>query len=116
MKRPQSKIGNQKPKVKNPTHWGKVAEWYDQLVGEEGSEFHRDVIFPGVLRLLAVQPGEAILDVACGQGVFCRLLSQHGAKATGVDASPELIKLARERNSALSTQHSALSTQHSALP
>jgi ubiquinone/menaquinone biosynthesis C-methylase UbiE len=91
-----------------------VAEWYDQLVGEEGSEFHRQVIFPGVLRLLALQPNEPILDVACGQGVFCRLLSQHGAKPTGIDASPELIKLARQRSSAPSTQHSTPSTQHSA--
>lgn len=107
MKRPQSKSENRKPKIKTPTHWGKVAEWYDQLVGEEGSEFHRQIIFPGVLRLLAVKPNEAVLDVACGQGVFCRLLSQQGAKPTGIDASPELIRLARERNSALSTQQSA---------
>src|SRR5688572_6945724 len=39
-----------KPRQAN-THWGEVADWYDKLVGEEGSEFHREVIFPGVLRL-----------------------------------------------------------------
>ena len=91
-----------KPKTQNPksppTDWSGVAEWYDQLVGEEGSEFHREVIFPGTLRLLALQPGEAVLDVACGQGAFCRLLHQRGAKPTGVDAAASLINLARERS------------------
>jgi ubiquinone/menaquinone biosynthesis C-methylase UbiE len=74
-----------------------VAEWYDRLVGDEGSEFHREVVHPGVLRLLAIQPGEAVLDVACGQGVLCRLLHGKGAKVTGVDAAPELIRAARAR-------------------
>lgn len=81
-----------------PTDWGGVAEWYDQLVGDEGSEYHRQVIFPGVLRLLALQAGQSVLDVACGQGVFCRVLRSRGAEVTGVDAAGELIKLARQRS------------------
>ena len=79
------------------THWAPVAEWYDQLVGESGSEYHRQVVLPGVMRLLAPKPGEAALDVACGQGVLCRLLAQRGAHVTGVDAAAELIRAARER-------------------
>jgi hypothetical protein len=35
------------------TDWGKVANWYDDHVGEEGSEYHREVVLPGVIRLLA---------------------------------------------------------------
>jgi SAM-dependent methyltransferase len=113
-----------------PNQWGAIADWYDQLVGEGGSEYHRHVIIPGVLRLLgiAAQPpaadrgkplapdksdapaphvaphsiapaaGETILDVACGQGVLCRALHNLGAKVTGVDVSPELLRLARERS------------------
>src|SRR3954462_12493687 len=81
-----------------PTDWGHVAQWYDDLVGEEGSEFQREVIFPGVLRMLALRPGEKVLDIACGQGAFCRLLAEKGAKVTGVDAALELIRLARERS------------------
>ena len=84
------------------THWDDVAEWYDTLVGEEGSEYQRHVVFPGILRLLDVPPASAILDVACGQGVFCRILHERGYRATGVDAAPELIRFARERNSTLS--------------
>ena len=37
------------------------------------------------------------MDVACGQGVLCRLLHGKGAEVTGVDAAAELIRAARQR-------------------
>ena len=87
-----------KPTSSGPrTDWGEVADWYDQLVGESGSEYHREVVLPGVLRLLAMQPGEKAIDIACGQGVLCRILNERGVEATGVDAARELIAAARER-------------------
>src|SRR5437764_494715 len=52
------------------TDWGNVADWYDQLVGESGSEYHREVVIPGVLRLLAAAPGDKVIDGASGQGAF----------------------------------------------
>jgi len=97
-KKPES----QKPRATGagprPTHWHHVAEWYDQLVGDEGSEYHQQVIMPGVLRLLALKPAMKVLDIACGQGVACRALAQHGAMVTGIDAAPALIEAARRRN------------------
>jgi ubiquinone/menaquinone biosynthesis C-methylase UbiE len=98
MKQPHP-IKNQKSKIENTTDWSDVAHWYDNLVGEAGSDYHQHVVLPGALRLLNPQPSQKILDLACGQGVLCRLLSQRGAFCTGVDASPDLIKLARDRNS-----------------
>jgi ubiquinone/menaquinone biosynthesis C-methylase UbiE len=95
--RPQAKP---RPPKSPPTDWGKVAEWYDDLVGDEGSEFQREIIFPGVLRLLKLQPGEKVLDVACGQGALCRLLAEKGAEVTGIDAAEPLVRLARERGPA----------------
>jgi ubiquinone/menaquinone biosynthesis C-methylase UbiE len=84
-----------------PTDWGDVANWYDQLVGESGSEFHREVVLPGVMKLLApLQPGDRVADVACGQGVLCRLLASRGVDVTGVDAAAELIRVAKERGPA----------------
>ncbi len=80
-----------------PTDWDNVADWYDQLVGESGSEYHREVVLPGTLRLLAAKPGDHVLDLACGQGVLCRLLAARGIEATGVDAAAELIRSARQR-------------------
>jgi ubiquinone/menaquinone biosynthesis C-methylase UbiE len=86
------------PAKKMRTEWsGEVADWYDRLVGDEGSEYHRHVVHPGVARLLAPQPGGRIIDIACGQGALARLLQQRGAEVSGVDAAPELIKAARER-------------------
>ena len=80
--------------------WGEVAGWYDQLVGESGSEYHREVVIPGTLRLLALQSGDPVIDIACGQGVLCRSMHERGANVTGVDAAPQLIAAARARGPA----------------
>src|SRR5437763_2550091 len=109
-KPPGPKIKNQKSKIENATDWSSVAAWYDQLVGESGSDYHRNIVLPGALRLLNPQPNEQILDLACGQGVLSRLLAAKGAHCTGVDSSKELIHLARERNSSLPTADCPLPT------
>jgi ubiquinone/menaquinone biosynthesis C-methylase UbiE len=85
---------------KLPTDWTQVADWYDQLVGGAGSEFHRHVVLPGVMKLLGDVQGKKVVDVACGQGVLCRLLAQSGADVTGVDAAEPLIRAARAREDA----------------
>ncbi len=79
------------------TDWGDVANWYDNLVGDDGSEYHKHVVLPGVIRLLEPKEGQQVLDVACGQGVLCRMLQGLGAKVTGVDAAGPLIERARQR-------------------
>jgi len=84
-------------KPKRNTDWSQVADWYDQLVGEAGSEYHQAVVLPGVLRLLALQPAERAIDIACGQGVLCRLLASRGAEATGIDSAESMIEAARAR-------------------
>jgi ubiquinone/menaquinone biosynthesis C-methylase UbiE len=92
---------NRKPASPAPraprTDWGKVAQWYDDHVGDSGGEYHREVVIPGALRLLGLQPGESAVDVACGQGVLCRAIKERGNDVTGVDAATELIRAARER-------------------
>jgi ubiquinone/menaquinone biosynthesis C-methylase UbiE len=80
------------------TEWGGVADWYDQLVGEAGSEYQREVVHPGVLRLLDLKKGQRVLDVACGQGVLCRLLHEQGIEAVGVDSAAAMLHLARKRS------------------
>jgi SAM-dependent methyltransferase len=100
---PPPKKPRQPAPAKPPTHWGPVAQWYDDLVGDEGSEYQREVIWPGVLRMLDVKKGDAkrlaILDLACGQGAFCRKLAALGGghTVTGIDAAPELLSAAKER-------------------
>jgi SAM-dependent methyltransferase len=78
--------------------WDHLAAWYDKLVGEEGSDYHRNVILPAALRLLEPKPGERLLDLCCGQGVLARRLLEHDVEfVLGVDASPRLIAAARQR-------------------
>jgi ubiquinone/menaquinone biosynthesis C-methylase UbiE len=98
------------------TDWGEVADWYDGLVGESGSEFHREIVIPGTLRLLAAKAGEAMIDVACGQGVLCRALQQVGTEVTGVDAAAELIQAAKERGPGSIHYHAADARDLSFLP
>jgi ubiquinone/menaquinone biosynthesis C-methylase UbiE len=79
--------------------WDPVAAWYDKLVGETGSDYHRQVILPATLRILDPQPGEAVIDICCGQGVLVRPLLEKGiGRFSGVDASPRLIEAARSRH------------------
>ena len=79
--------------------WDEVAAWYDKLVGEGGSDYHRALILPGTLRLLDLQPGERVLDLCCGQGVLVpHLLAAGPASVAAVDASPRLIAAARTRH------------------
>jgi 2-polyprenyl-6-hydroxyphenyl methylase/3-demethylubiquinone-9 3-methyltransferase len=40
--------------------------------------------------------GKAALDVGCGAGLLCEPLARLGAKVTGIDASPEVIAVARD--------------------
>jgi SAM-dependent methyltransferase len=78
-----------------PTDWADVADWYDRVVGRDGSEFQQRVIFPGVLKLLGSLAGQRVLDVACGQGALCRLLFERGATTFGIDSAQPLVSAAR---------------------
>jgi ubiquinone/menaquinone biosynthesis C-methylase UbiE len=78
--------------------WEKVADWYDALSGDRGTDFHEHVVVPGVMRLLGLRAGELACDLACGQGVVSAAMHTAGARVTGVDLSPRLIELARARS------------------
>ncbi|MEW6610036.1 MAG: class I SAM-dependent methyltransferase [Patescibacteria group bacterium] len=77
------------------TSWDESAQWYHGLVGEKGMELQKNVVFPKTLQLLDLKPHEKLLDVACGQGAFCRHAVRCGSEIVGVDASPQLIGYAR---------------------
>jgi uncharacterized peroxidase-related enzyme len=47
---------------------------------------------------LGIGPGDRLLDVACGAGLAVELATVVGAACSGIDASPHLIAVARDRN------------------
>lgn len=49
------------------------------------------------LRRIELGPGRRVLEVGCGTGVFLRAAADRGAEVVGLDASPALLELARER-------------------
>lgn len=52
------------------------------------------------MQLIGPLTGQTVLDVACGDGFYTRLLRQQGArKVTGVDLSERMIELARQQES-----------------
>jgi trans-aconitate methyltransferase len=51
--------------------------------------------------LLALGGSERVLDLGCGTGVFTAKIAATGAKVVGIDASPEMIEAARQREPGL---------------
>jgi len=72
--------------------WDHVADWYNHLIEDRGSDHHKKIIIPGTLRLLDAKPGEKVMDLACGQGNLCRALGSLGIASVGVDSSPKLVE------------------------
>jgi len=49
------------------------------------------------LALLDPRPGELILDIGCGDGTLTQQITAAGARAIGLDASPEMVEAARSK-------------------
>jgi SAM-dependent methyltransferase len=46
---------------------------------------------------VTLEPGARVLDIGCGVGVFLGLVAARGAEPHGIDASEDLLRLARRR-------------------
>ncbi len=77
--------------------WETKAAFWDDMHGDEGNIFHRTLVAPTAERLLKLQPGETVLDLACGNGVFSRQMAELGATVVACDFSTALIDHARQR-------------------
>lgn len=80
--------------------WNRKAQFWDELHGDFGNQFHRRLIEPTVLQLLDLQGDEAVLDIGCGNGALARRLAGLGARVTAFDFSDALIRLAEARRQA----------------
>lgn len=73
--------------------------WYHTKIGAFVDTIETETAF----RLLQPQNGEKILDLGCGTGNFSLKLSKMGCQVTGVDISRNMLNLAREKASRLSS-------------
>ena len=97
--------------------WDANAEVWDTRMGDEGNDFFNVLCWPVIASFLEAQPGQHILDIACGNGLTSRKLAELGATVTAFDFSTELIKLANSRPNPDSriTYHVIDATDESAL-
>ncbi len=72
-----------------------LSEAAPAFVGE--ADFTAEAQVDFVVGLCALGPGSRVLDLGCGAGRHTILLAERGLDVTGVDLSPRLLKLARER-------------------
>ncbi len=77
--------------------WEANAEFWDNYMGDESNDFHRDVVRPKVTELLDIKDGDFILDISCGNGNYSAFMAQRGAKVVAFDYSPKMIELAKKR-------------------
>lgn len=61
------------------------------------AEAHNRPLFEAVLHAAGVGPGTRLLDVGCGSGLTLVLAQERGAIPAGLDISPGLLQVARDR-------------------
>ena len=73
-------------------HWGgRPRDWANL------AEPSNEPLFAEVLTRLGVGPGTRLLDIGCGSGYAAAMAAARGARVTGIDITPALIEIARER-------------------
>jgi SAM-dependent methyltransferase len=71
--------------------WAADAEFHDRMLA---------AFLAPLLDVLAPQPGERVLDVGCGNGALSLAVAERvapGGSVTGVDVSPQMLAVARDR-------------------
>jgi SAM-dependent methyltransferase len=71
--------------------WGaRPADWAETELGQLPT-------YKEAIRRAGLTPGQRVLELGCGTGVFLRAVADLGAHPVGLDAAAALIELARER-------------------
>lgn len=89
--------------MKKQTHeksiqaWEANAEFWDNYMGDESNQFHREVVRPRINELPDIKDGDFILDVACGNGNYSAYMAERKANVVAFDYSKKMIELAKKR-------------------
>jgi SAM-dependent methyltransferase len=71
-----------------------AADWAEVMEGPSGWGIP---VYARILDLVQIGEETHLLDVGCGAGRFCRIARDRGAEVTGLDATRELVEIARQR-------------------
>ena len=88
-------MSNQEAHHRSLLAWEANASFWHNQIGE-GNDFVNELIWPITPRLLELQPGQKILDIATGNGLYARKLAALGADVVAIDFAAGLIDLARQ--------------------
>lgn len=91
----------ERPDLREPVRevWEANAAFWDEHMAE-GNAFQRRLVGPATERLLHLQPGERVVEFACGNGVMSRRMARLGARVLATDVSAAMLERARARTAA----------------
>ena len=69
----------------------KFGYYYEEIMSRINYDLWLEFVEPYLSK------GDRVLDLACGTGTFCNLLTLNGYKADGLDLSESIIEIAREK-------------------
>jgi SAM-dependent methyltransferase len=88
--------------------WDSQADAWARFARRPGHDWaHERLNLPAFLELLP-PPGRTTLDLGCGEGRVGAELTRLGHRVVGVDSSPRMVELARQRHEAVVGDASAL--------
>lgn len=59
--------------------------------------FHNQAVLRRLVGALGDSASHSVLDLACGPGIVAEAIAPHVRQVTGIDATPEMIRLAQQR-------------------
>lgn len=76
------------------------ADYWVHIMRERLDRYRTELTDPAVLGAVGDVDGLDVLDAGCGEGYLSRMLAERGARVTGVDLDPALIRAAQDLEAA----------------
>ena len=74
--------------------WDAMAAYWDEHM-EAGKTWQQGLVEPAVEKVLDLRAGERVLEIACGNGQFARVMAAAGASVLATDFSEPMLERAR---------------------